>query len=143
MLVRIVVRSKMLSEHLVLMVRTIVRVFLQKYMDCLGKKCVWMIGGLVICRCCWVFLGCCRWGLMWGMLISNFGKIFRVEFFMMKIYVYYSILIKRNKRMVANANVMTAFLIHLHIVIMSDVKNVRKIMNSRKTSFLLNRFRNI
>ena len=42
-LVRIVVRSKMLGEQLVLMVRTIVRVFLQKYMDCLGKKCVWMI----------------------------------------------------------------------------------------------------
>ena len=45
--------------------------------------------------------------------------------------------------MVANTNVMIAFFIHLHIVIMSDVKNVRKIMNSRKTSVLLNRFRNI
>ena len=45
--------------------------------------------------------------------------------------------------MVANANVMIAFFIHLHTVIMSDVKNVKKIMNSRKTSVLLNRFRNI
>ena len=45
--------------------------------------------------------------------------------------------------MVANANMMIAFLIHLHIVIMSDVINVRKTMNSRKTSVLLNNFRNI
>ena len=44
--------------------------------------------------------------------------------------------------MVANANVMIAFLIHLHIVIISDVKNVRKITNSRKTSVLLNKLRN-
>ena len=41
----------------------------------------------------------------------------------------------------AKANVMIAFLIHLHIVIMSAVKNVRKLMNSRKTSVLLHRFR--
>ena len=33
---------------------------------------------------------------------------------------------KRIKRMVANANVMIAFLLHLHIVIMRDVKNVKK-----------------
>ena len=46
MLVRIVVRSKVRGEQLVLRVRIIVRVFLQKYMDCLGKKCVWMIGDL-------------------------------------------------------------------------------------------------
>ena len=45
--------------------------------------------------------------------------------------------------MVAKANVMVAFFIHLHMVIMSDVKNVRNFMNSRKTSVLLNRFRNI
>ena len=45
--------------------------------------------------------------------------------------------------MVAEANVMIAFFIHLHIVIMSDVKNERKIMNSGKTSVLLNRFGNI
>ena len=50
---------------------------------------------------------------------------------------------ERNKKMVANANVIIAFFIHLHIVIMSDVKTVRKIMNTRKTSVLLNRFRNI
>ena len=41
--------------------------------------------------------------------------------------------------MVANANVMIDFFIHLRIVNMSDVKNVRKITNSRKTTVLLNR----
>ena len=44
MFVRVVVRSKVRGEQLVLMFRIIVRVFLQKYMNCLGKKCVWMIG---------------------------------------------------------------------------------------------------
>ena len=39
--------------------------------------------------------------------------------------------------MVAEANVMTAFFIHLHIVIIRDVKTVRKIMNGRKISDLL------
>ena len=34
--------------------------------------------------------------------------------------------------MVANVNVMIAFFIHLRVVILSDVKNVRKITNSRK-----------
>ena len=51
--------------------------------------------------------------------------------------------IKRNKRIVANANVMIPFFIQLHIVIISDVKNVKKITNSRKISVLLNRLRNI
>ena len=46
---------------------------------------------------------------------------------------------KRNKRIVTNANVTIAFFIHLLIVIMSDVKNVRNHTNSRKTSVLLNR----
>ena len=50
---------------------------------------------------------------------------------------------KRIKRMVAKANVMTAFFIHLHIVMIRDVKNVRKIMNSRKISVLLKMVRNI
>ena len=50
---------------------------------------------------------------------------------------------KRNKKMVVNVNVMIAFLIHLHIVKLSDVKNSRKITNSRKTSVLLSRLRNI
>ena len=45
--------------------------------------------------------------------------------------------------MVANVNVMIAFFIHLHMAIMSDVKNVKKFTNSRKTSVLLNRLRNI
>ena len=44
-LVRIVVRSAMLAKLLVLVVRTIVRVFLQMYMDCLEKRCVLMIDG--------------------------------------------------------------------------------------------------
>ena len=37
--------------------------------------------------------------------------------------------------MVARANVTTAFFMHLHIVLIRDVKNVRKIMNKRKISF--------
>ena len=46
--------------------------------------------------------------------------------------------------MVANANMMSAFfLIKSHIVILSDVKNVRKITNSRKTSVLSKILRNI
>ena len=45
MLVRIVVCSVMLGELLALVVRTIVRVFLQMYMDCLEKRCVLLIEG--------------------------------------------------------------------------------------------------
>ena len=41
---------------------------------------------------------------------------------------------KRIKSFVANANVMFAFFIYLHFVIMRDVKNVKKNMKSRKTS---------
>ena len=48
---------------------------------------------------------------------------------------------KRIKKMVAKANVMIAFFIHLHIVIMRDVKNARKVMNRRKISVLLNMVR--
>ena len=48
-----------------------------------------------------------------------------------------------NKKKHANANVMIAFFIHLHIVSVSDVKNMRKITSSRKTSILLNRLQNI
>ena len=50
---------------------------------------------------------------------------------------------KRNERMVPKANMMIAFFINLHIVIMSDDKKERKTMNSRKTSVLLNRARTI
>ena len=50
---------------------------------------------------------------------------------------------KRIRRMVTKANAMTAFFIHLHIVIIGDAKNVRKIMNSRKISVLLKMVRNI
>ena len=45
MLNRIVVRSEVGGKRLVLVVQTIVRVFLQKYMDCLEKGCELMIGG--------------------------------------------------------------------------------------------------
>ena len=44
-LVRILVRLEVLGELLVLVVRTIVRVFFQMYMDCLEKRCVLIIGG--------------------------------------------------------------------------------------------------
>ena len=40
---------------------------------------------------------------------------------------------KRNKRKVANTKVKIAFFIHLHIVIMRDVKNKRNNTKSRKT----------
>ena len=43
--VRIDVRSAMLGELMALVVRTIVRAFLQMYMDCLEKRCVLMIEG--------------------------------------------------------------------------------------------------
>ena len=39
------------------------------------------------------------------------------------------------KSIVANAKVMIAFFMHLHIVIINDVKNVRNIIKRRKTSF--------
>ena len=41
------------------------------------------------------------------------------------------------KRIVARANVTIGFFTHLHIVMIRDDKNVRKIMNSRKISVLL------
>ena len=44
---------------------------------------------------------------------------------------------KSIKRIVAKKNVTVAFFIHLHIVIIRDIKNVRKIMNKRKISFRL------
>ena len=43
----------------------------------------------------------------------------------------------RIKRIVAEANATIAFFIHLHLVMISDVKNVRKIMNNRKIFFRL------
>ena len=43
----------------------------------------------------------------------------------------------RIKRIVAKANVTFAFFIHLHIVMISDDKNVRKIMKNRKIFFRL------
>ena len=44
MFLRIVVRLKVCGERLQIVVRLILRVFLQRYMDCLEKKCAWMIG---------------------------------------------------------------------------------------------------
>ena len=41
------------------------------------------------------------------------------------------------KRIAARANVTIAFFTHLHIVMIWDDKNVRKIKNSRKISVLL------
>ena len=41
------------------------------------------------------------------------------------------------KRIVAKANGTIAFFTHLHIVMIRDDKNVRKIMNSRKIFVLL------
>ena len=45
MLVRIVVRLEVRGERLVLVVQTIMRAFLQKYIDCLEERCVLMTGG--------------------------------------------------------------------------------------------------
>ena len=42
---------------------------------------------------------------------------------------------KRVKRIVARANVTIAFFIHLHNVIIRDIKNVEQIMNSKKYLF--------
>ena len=47
----------------------------------------------------------------------------------------------RIKRIVAKANDTIAFLTHLHIVIISDDKNVMKITNSKKISVLLKNVR--
>ena len=44
---------------------------------------------------------------------------------------------KSIKRIVAKTNVTIAFFIPLHIVMIRDIKNVRKIMNKRKISFRL------
>ena len=41
------------------------------------------------------------------------------------------------RKIVARANVMIAFFIHLHIVKMRDDKNVMKVTNNKKISVLL------
>ena len=74
------VRLVVLGELLVLVVRTIVRVFLQMYMDCLEKRRVLMIGGclfdylLVLME----ILGMLVVETGVGLLISNFGKNFKI-----------------------------------------------------------------
>ena len=63
----------MLGELLILVVRTIVRVFLQMCMDCLEKKSVLMIGGYLF-DCLLVLLEVLATllvGLMWWLLISS------------------------------------------------------------------------
>ena len=44
---------------------------------------------------------------------------------------------KRNKNIIAKANVTIAFFTHLHIVMIRDDKNVMKVTNSKKISVLL------
>ena len=80
MLVFTVIRSKVRVEQLVLMVRTIVLVFLRRIWIVLKRNARWWLGFLSICWLCWRFLGCCRWGLVRGLLISNFGKISKMNF---------------------------------------------------------------
>ena len=80
---------------------------------------------------------------MWGLLISNFRKILKI--FLRRNFVFcnkYSSM-KRMKSIVANAKVMVAFFIHMHIVIMRHVRIVRNIINIREISVLLNRCWNI
>ena len=50
---------------------------------------------------------------------------------------------KRVKSLIANARVMKAFFIHLHIVIMNVFRNIRKIMKNRKKLVLLKKIWNI
>ena len=53
------VRLKMLGNYLVLMAQIIVRVVLQKCMDCLEKKFVLGLEIAGSCMCYWTVLGCC------------------------------------------------------------------------------------
>ena len=76
---------------------------------------------------------------MWVLLISIFVKVVKIFTYEEKFsFLYYSSM-KRIKSVVANAKVMIVFFKHLHIVIMRDVRNVRNIIKTRKTSVLLNR----
>ena len=61
--------AQMHGERLVLVVRIIVRVILQKYMDFLEKKCVSMIGNFEYLLA------------LLGLLISNFGKFSKYIFY--------------------------------------------------------------
>ena len=74
---------------------------------------------------------------MWWLLTSS--EVFYDE--ILCLFHYSSM--KKNKRIVANANVMIAFFKHLLIVILNDVKNERKITSSRNISVLPNRLRSI
>ena len=79
MLVRIVVCLKVRGERLVLVVRIIVRVFLQKYMDCLEKKCVLMIGNFEYFLASLEVLGMLSVGTGVGVIDEQFWKIFNVD----------------------------------------------------------------
>ena len=81
MMVRIGVHSKVRGENLVLMVRIILRVFLQKYTDCLEKKCVLMIGDFEYMLALLEVLGMLSVGTGVGLFISNFGRISKLIFY--------------------------------------------------------------
>ena len=68
MLVRIVVRAKVHGEQLFLRVQIIVLAFLQRYMDCLEKKCVLMIGSFGYMLVLLDFLGSLLWGTGLGVV---------------------------------------------------------------------------
>ena len=81
MLFRIVVGSKVRGEKRVLMVRLIVRVFLQKYMDCLEKNCVSLIGDFVYLLALWEIHGMLSVATGVGVVDQLFWKIFKVDFY--------------------------------------------------------------
>ena len=74
------VRLEVLGELLVLVVRAIVRVILQMYMNCLEKRCVLMIEGylfenfLVLLEA----LGTLLVGTDVGVVVSNFAIFFKI-----------------------------------------------------------------
>ena len=145
-LVCIVVRLEVLGKLLVLVIPTIVRVFLQMYMDLSWKEMRVDDWGLFV----WVFFGFVGgssdvvggdWcGVCWLAILElfSFESCFRRNF------VFTVILLKKRiKSIVANATVTIAFFIHLHTVNIRDIKNVKNIIKRRKTSVLLNRCLNI
>ena len=75
-----------------------------------------------------------------GVVDQQFGKNSKNGiFYDENLCLFQNSSMKRNNKMMANANVMIAFFMHLYIVRMNDVKKVRKSTNSRKTSLLLNK----
>ena len=60
--------------QLILMVQIIVRAFLQRCRIVLERNACWWLGILGICLCCWMFLGGCLWGLVWGCWLALLEK---------------------------------------------------------------------